>query len=280
MIYAWCGAILIGVSLGLLGSGGSILTVPILVYLVHHPEKQAVAEAFAIVCSISLFGGVRAAIKKKVDARSVLLWAVPGIVGAAAGVELSHLISGTIQILLLGFVMLIAAGSMLRSKPPAEDGKPQPPPAPLLVAASGLGIGIVTGLVGIGGGFLIVPALVVLTGTPMHRAVGTSLCVIAINSATGFVRFVLSEEGRTIGVHWETIAVFAGLGILGTYAGAYIGSRMNQRALKRVFAVFLIGLAVFVIWKQSAKLSRNHSTETPATETNQPVTPASDHQGE
>lgn len=221
MIYAWIGAVLIGVSLGLLGSGGSILTVPILVYLVRHPEKQAVAEAFAIVGAISLFGGVRAWLKGKVDVRSVLFWAVPGILGAVAGVELSHQISGTVQILILGGVMLVAAVSMLRSKAPEIEEERRP--APLLVAVSGLGIGLITGLVGIGGGFLIVPALVLLTGTPMQRAVGTSLCVIAINSATGFVRFQLSDEGRAIGVHWETIGVFTVLGIAGSYLGALIG---------------------------------------------------------
>ena len=262
-MYALIGAVMIGVSLGLLGSGGSILTVPILVYLVRHPEKQAVAEAFAIVGAISLFGGVRAAITGKVDGRSVALWALPGIIGAAAGVELSHLISGTVQILILGFVMLVAAVSMLRSKTPREDEARRP--APALVIASGLGIGLVTGLVGIGGGFLIVPALVLLTGTPMRRAIGTSLCVIAINSATGLAKFFLSDDGRAIGVHWETIAVFSALGIGGSYLGAMIGTKLNQRALKRVFAVFLIGLGIFVIWKQTQKLSGGPaSSETPA----------------
>jgi uncharacterized membrane protein YfcA len=257
LVYALFGAVAIGMSLGLLGSGGSILTVPILVFLVGHAEKQAVAESYAIVGAISLFGGIRASIKRKVDGRSVMLWAIPGMIGAAAGVELSHLISGSVQLLLLGCIMLVAAASMLRSKAPASEESRRP--APLLVAACGLGIGIVTGLVGIGGGFLIVPALVLLTGTPMHRAVGTSLCVIAINSATGLGKFFLSPDGREIGVHWGTIGVFVCLGIIGSYIGAMIGSKLNQRALKRVFAVFLIVLGVFVIWKQSEKVRRGAS---------------------
>ena len=252
MIYALFGAVAIGMSLGLLGSGGSILTVPILVFLVGDPEKQAVAESYAIVGAISLFGGVRAAIKRKVDGRSVMLWAIPGMIGAAAGVELSHLITGAVQLLILGCVMLVAAASMLRSKTPVSEETRRP--APLLVAACGLGIGIVTGLVGIGGGFLIVPALVLLTGTPMHRAVGTSLCVIAINSATGLGKFFLSPDGREIGVHWGTVGVFICLGIIGSYVGAVIGSKLDQRSLKRVFAVFLIVLGIFVIWKQAEKV--------------------------
>lgn len=264
LIYAWIGALLIGLSLGLLGSGGSILTVPILVYLVGHVEKQAVAESFAIVGAIALFGGVRSLIAGKVDTRSVLYWAAPGIVGAAVGVQLSHLISGALQILILGFVMLAAAVTMLRgTRGEAASESVEVKPKPLLVIVSGLGIGIVTGLVGIGGGFLIVPALLLLTGTPMHRAVGTSLCIIFINSATGLVKYFLSEKGRALGVDWETIAVFSGLGIAGSFAGALIGKRMNQRALKRLFAVFVLALGVFVIWKQVGKMGEGDAMGAP-----------------
>ena len=118
-----------------------------------------------------------------------------------------------------------------------------------------------TGLVGIGGGFLIVPALVLLTGTPMHRAVGTRLGVSASNSGTGLGKFFLSPDGREIGVHWGTVGVFVCLGIIGSYIGALIGSRLNQRALKRVFAVFLIVLGVFVIWKQAEKVRRGAAAD-------------------
>lgn len=252
MIYAWIGAVLIGVSLGLLGSGGSILTVPILVYLVHHAEKQAVVESFAIVGAIALFGGLRAWMKGKVDGRSVVLWALPGMAGAAVGHELSTFLSGAVQILILGFVMLGASVSMLRSKAPAEDGARRP--KPLLVVASGFGVGVLTALVGIGGGFVIVPALVLLTGTPMHRAVGTSLCVIAINCAASLTTMFITGHGLEVGFDGETVMIFATLGIAGSYAGAMVGARMNQRALKRVFAVFLVVLAGFVIWKQAVKL--------------------------
>jgi uncharacterized membrane protein YfcA len=252
VIYAWLGAILIGVSLGLLGSGGSILTVPILVYLVHHAEKQAVAESFAIVGAIALFGGVRAWLKGKVDGRSVLLWAVPGMAGAAVGHELSTFLAGAVQILILGFVMLAASVSMFRSKTPAESEARRP--KPLLVVASGFGVGMLTALVGIGGGFVIVPALVLLTGTPMHRAVGTSLCVIAINCATSLATMFVTGHGLEVGFDGKTVLIFAALGIAGSYVGAMVGAKMNQRALKRVFAVFLVVLAVFVIWKQAGKL--------------------------
>lgn len=252
MIYAWIGAILIGVSLGLLGSGGSILTVPILVYLVHHAEKQAVAESFAIVGAIALFGGIRAWMKGKVDGRSVVLWALPGMAGAAVGHELSTFLSGAVQILILGFVMLAASVSMLRSKTPKEEEAKRP--RPMLVIASGFGVGMLTALVGIGGGFVIVPALVLLTGTPMHRAVGTSLCVIAINCAASLTTMFVTGHGLEVGFDGETVLIFATLGIAGSYVGAMVGAKMNQRTLKRVFAVFLIVLAVFVIWKQAGKL--------------------------
>jgi uncharacterized membrane protein YfcA len=252
LIYAWTGAILIGVSLGLLGSGGSILTVPILVYMVGHAEKQAVAESFAIVGAISLFGGIRAWTRGKVDGRSVLLWAIPGMIGAMAGHELSRYLSGAMQILLLGIIMLVAAVSMFRSKPVADDARRHPHPA--LVAAAGLGVGMLTALVGIGGGFVIVPALVLLTATPMHRAVGTSLCVIAINCATSLGKIFATGHGLEGGFDWGTVGVFAGLGIAGSYVGAIVGAKMDQRALKKVFAVFLIGLGVFVVWKEAGKV--------------------------
>jgi uncharacterized membrane protein YfcA len=187
MITAWIGAILIGLSLGLLGSGGSILTVPILVYLVKHPEKQSIAESLAIVGAIALFGAIRSAIKKQVVWRAVGWFGLPGIGGSLLGAYLARFIAGEVQIAMLGVIMLVAAARMAMTTAAKDAIAEQPRVAPpWLLVLVGFGLGLVTGLVGIGGGFLIVPALVLLAGVPMKLAVGTSLALIVLNCAVGF----------------------------------------------------------------------------------------------
>lgn len=251
MLTAWIGAILIGLSLGLLGSGGSILTVPILVYLVKHPEKQSIAESLAIVGVIALFGAIREALKGHVVWRAVAWFGLPGIGGSLLGAYLARFIPGEVQLVMLGAIMLIAAARMAvssRSKEATTDASRIAPWWVLI--AIGFGLGLTTGLVGIGGGFLIVPALVLLAGVPMKNAVGTSLALIVVNCAVGFAKYqvTLAKVGER--VDWNTIIVFAFLGMLGSIAGAAIGARINQRVLRRVFAAFLVAMAVFIIWRQ------------------------------
>jgi len=162
LLYALLGAALVGISLGLLGSGGSILTVPILVYLLGHEEKAAIAEALAIVGLISLAGAARAALRGMVDWRRVLLFGGPGMAGAVLGGLLARWVPGAAQVAMLGAIMLIAAYMMARRKD-RERPVERPTPA-LLIILQGLGVGMITGLVGVGGGFLIVPALALLGG--------------------------------------------------------------------------------------------------------------------
>lgn len=174
MILAWLGAALIGLSLGLLGSGGSILTVPVLVYLVGEPEKIAIAESLAVVGGISLVGALPYALRRQVDWTSVVWFGIPGVVGTFLGAALSVYLSGAVQLLLFAAVMLLAAVMMFRSSPIAgEQGGEQMagPRSPLKVGLEGLVVGVVTGLVGVGGGFLIIPALVLLGGLPMGQRI-------------------------------------------------------------------------------------------------------------
>lgn len=246
MILALVGAALIGLSLGLLGSGGSILTVPVLVYLVGEPEKLAIAESLAIVGGISLVGAIPYALKRQIDWRSVLWFGVPGVTGTFLGAALSVFVSGVVQLLLFAVVMLLAAVMMVR--PQRGEVQPAPHPrSPLKIGLEGLGVGVVTGLVGVGGGFLIIPALVLLGGLPMSLAVGTSLLIIAAKSFAGFSKYthVLTEQNPSI--HWNLILIFTAIGIVGSFLGARLGKSVSNDSLKRGFAGFLVVMGLYVL---------------------------------
>ena len=164
---AWLGALVVGLSLGLLGSGGSILTVPVLIFLVGEPEKVAIAESLAIVGGIALVGSLPFAVRKLIDWRSVAFFGVPGMAGAYLGALLSRYVSGGFQLALFALIMLVAAFFMFR--PPAVPRSAAAAPRrPWKIGLDGLVVGVLTGFVGVGGGFLIVPALVLLGGLSMH----------------------------------------------------------------------------------------------------------------
>ncbi|MDX2116215.1 MAG: sulfite exporter TauE/SafE family protein [Planctomycetota bacterium] len=267
MIWAWLGAATVGLSLGLLGSGGAILTVPILVYLVGHSEKSAIAESLAIVAVIAFVGVLRAALQKRVDFRSAALLAVPGILGTFLGAAAAKHISGAVQLVLLALLMLTSAVLMFRSgrsHPPPSPPPTAPPDAPstpralAVIAAQGVGLGLATGLVGVGGGFLIVPVLVLLRRLAMPTAIGTSLAIIAVNSTTGFLKYlaVLSSPGVQHDAHisWHTIGIFAALGIAGSLLGNFLAGRIYQNTLKRIFALFLVLMAAYILVRQAPRV--------------------------
>src|SRR5688572_11953769 len=179
-------AILIGLTLGLLGAGGSILTVPVLVYVLGVATKPAIAMSLPIVGTTSLVGAISHWRSGNVELHTAVSFGAIAMVGSYAGARLSIFMSGGAQLALLGIVMFGAAFSMLRGgATPATPSPDHPSPTTrrrrALLAATALGVGVLTGLVGIGGGFLIVPALVLLAHVPMKHAVGTSLVVIAMN---------------------------------------------------------------------------------------------------
>ena len=252
MYSAWLGALLVGLVLGLLGSGGSILTVPVLVYLVGEPNKLAIAESLGIVTLISLVGAMPFAYRGQVDWRSVGLFGAPGMAGAYLGAYLSKFMPGTLQLAIFAAVMLLAAMMMFRrTVPGSRDDRVR---VYWKVMLDGLGVGVLTGLVGVGGGFLIVPALVLLGGLPMHLAIGTSLCIIALKSISGFVKYidVLGEAGLSI--HWDLVLIFSLIGIVGSFIGGRIGAYVPQARLKRGFAVFLVLMGVIILGQNVAAL--------------------------
>lgn len=266
MLWALLGAVAIGLVLGLLGSGGSILTVPVLVYLAGQPDKVAIAESLAIVGAIAAVGAVPYARQKLVDWHSVLYFGVPGIVGTYGGAALSEWIPGAVQLALFAVVMILAAGLMVRGRKEVADDAVRTRQPLWLIAVEGLAVGVLTGLVGVGGGFLIVPALVLLGGLSMRLAVGTSLLIIAAKSAAGFFKYteVLAEAGQQ--VDWQLIGLFAVIGIAGSFVGNALSQRVPQAQLKRGFAVFLVVMGLFILYREGPKaLGTNALAETAAT---------------
>jgi uncharacterized membrane protein YfcA len=244
-LLAWPGAIAIGISLGLLGSGGSILTVPVLVYLVGQDEKVAIAGSLFIVGSIALAGSLQFLRGGLIDWRSVASFGVPGMAGTYAGAAIAAYVSGLLQLALFAVVMLLASYLMLR--PIRLQDTEHVPRALWKIAGDGLVVGIITGLVGVGGGFLIVPALVLLGGLSMHRAVATSLVVIALKSFSGFYKYldVLGEQGLSL--DWPVLALITVLGIAGSFVGSRLARRVHQDRLKRWFGYFLIVMGFYIL---------------------------------
>lgn len=254
MVFVILGALAIGLSLGLMGSGGSILTVPILVYLVGQPEKAAIAGSLLVVGSIAFVGALQNMRRGTVHWRSVLWFGIPGMVGTWFGAQLSALVSGTVQMVVFDLVMLAAALLMLRSRPPenrnGEQGNPgNEPPQPKAhwrILLDGLLVGLLTGFVGVGGGFMVVPALVLLGGLTMRVAIGTSLLIIAMKSFSGFAKYLDVLREMEIGLDYSVLAWFAGVGTVGSLIGGAASARIPQNVLQRVFAILLLvaGLAI------------------------------------
>lgn len=247
-IAAWLGAIAIGVSLGLLGSGGSILTVPVLLYLFDQPERVAIAGSLAIVGLIALAGAIPYILKKQTHWQSVVWFGIPGMIGTYGGAFFSQFVTGAVQLITFAVVMLMASFFMLKPKKEVALAKVEERKNSKILL-DGLLVGVLTGFVGVGGGFLIVPALVLLAGLSMHQAVATSLVIIFLKSFAGFYKYldVLSQE--SLSLDWQVIGLVTILGILGSFSGNLIANKISGQKLKTGFALFLLPMAAFIIWQ-------------------------------
>lgn len=242
---------LIGVALGLLGGGGSILTVPIFVYVLGFGAKEAIALSLAVVGTVSVFGAVSHWRAGNVNVRVALVFGAVAMAGTYAGARLAVFFSGAAQLLLFAGVMLVAAYFMFRrpevEPEPAGDGDRSMRLG--LIVVEGLGVGVLTGLVGVGGGFLIVPALVLLGRVPMKEAVGTSLLVIAMKSAAGFYGYMGQVE-----VPWAFLAAFTAVAVVGIFAGTHLVKYTSQAGLQRAFATFLVVMGGFILFQNRSVL--------------------------
>lgn len=237
----------IGIVLGLLGGGGSILTVPALVYVVNLPPQSAVTASLVIVGANSIMGALIHRAQGTLNWRVALIFGGVGMVAAYFSAGLSKALSPTALMVAFALLMLIVGAFMLIRKTP-EQGEQLSRGLPIVIAG-GIGVGIMTGFLGVGGGFLIVPALVMLVGLPMRQAIGTSLIVIAMNSLAGFLGHL---NGLSIDV--LVVGIFALAGIAGTFAGARLGQRVKPEQLRALFALFVIGLALVLLADNVSKL--------------------------
>ena len=263
-IAGYISACIIGITLGLIGGGGSILTVPVLVYLMAVSPITATAYSLFVVGTSSLVGSFAYMRKDLVSYKTAFIFGMPSLVAVfitrkyilpALPEELftigSFLVTKNLAIMLLFALLMIAASfSMIRNKKrEVDNGKcedePQEFKIPLIIT-EGLVVGVLTGLIGAGGGFLIIPALVVLSKLSMKKAVGTSLLIIAIKSLIGFMGTVGTAEQ----MDWMMLGLFSGLAILGIFIGSFLSKYISGEKLKPAFGWFTLLMGIYIIGKE------------------------------
>lgn len=262
VLLGYAAAIIIGVSLGLIGGGGSILTVPVLVYILNVDPVLATAYSLFVVGATSLVGAGNYMKHGLVDYKTAIVFAIPSFIAVfltrkflvpwlpdplfSIG-ELAITKSVGIMVF-FAIIMLAASYSMIKnnhSEDVSEEGEVKfniP-----LIAVEGSVVGIITGIVGAGGGFLIIPALVLLAKLPMKLAVGTSLLIIAAKSLIGF----LGDLGNQT-IDWNMLLIFSGLSVVGIFIGSALSKKINEKALKKGFGWFVLIMGIYIIGKEIA----------------------------
>ena len=235
-------AVLVGLSLGLLGGGGSILVVPLLTYIGGLDPKEAIATSLFVVGATSLVSLVGHARKGNVQWRTGLIFGAAGMVGAFLGGLAGGYIPGTVLMVAFAIMMIATAGAMIKGRKD-RDGQSNDHHHPLWrILLDGLVVGAATGLVGAGGGFLVVPALVLLAGLPMTAAVGTSLLVIAMKSFAGLGGYLTS-----VSLDWPLVAAVTAAAIAGSFVGISLTSVVPEKTLRRGFGFFVLIMGAFVL---------------------------------
>lgn len=261
-IFGYLAAILIGVSLGLVGSGGSILTVPVLVYLIGLNPVLATAYSLFIVGSTALVGSINFARKKLVSFKTAIVFGLPAMVAVFA--TRKYLIpaipdeiftlngfvltKGNFLLILFAILMIIAAYSMIRNNGKKDidtEEQEQKFNYPVIVL-EGLFVGVLTGLVGAGGGFLIIPALVLLSKLDMRKAVGTSLLIIAAKSLFGFIGDLFNLE-----IDWFFLLTFTATSVAGIFVGQWLSKKITAGNLKKGFGWFVLIMGIYILLRES-----------------------------
>lgn len=261
-ILGYIGSVLIGISLGLIGSGGSILTVPVLVYFFRVDAVLATGYSLFIVGVSSLIGSISYFLKSLVNIKTAIVFGVPSIFAVfytrskiipAIPDELFTIGSltvtkGVFLLLLFSVLMVLASYRMIRSskKTIADETETGQTFNYLLIVIEGIVVGILTGLVGAGGGFLIIPALVLLGKLPMKEAVGTSLAIIAVKSIIGFL-----GEPEISSSDWSLILGILGFAVLGIFIGSALSKRIDGKKLKPAFGYFVLIMGIYIFLKES-----------------------------
>lgn len=254
--FGYIGAVCIGLVLGITGGGGSILTVPILVYLLSLNPVIATAYSLFIVGTTSAFGTFQNFRKGLVAPKTAIQFAIPSVIGVYLTRKFIvpaipdpvfyfasfQFMKSTLLMLLFAVVMFWAAVSMLKKDTGATVTKPKHPYFTLLKLFL---VGVLIGLIGAGGGFLIIPALMRLAQLTIKKAIGTSLLIITINSLIGFLGDV-----QTTVIDWSFLLSFTGLSIIGIFIGLYVQKYINEKLLKKIFAFFVLAMAFFIFYKE------------------------------
>ncbi len=251
-------SVLIGVSLGFFGGGGSILTVPVLVYAFGLEPKRAIASSLLVVAAASLVGAVQHWRLGNVRLRTALLFGLAGMLGAYLGGRAGSHVDGGLLLLLFAVMMLLTASAMWRGRQ-AIASAPRGH-APVRLMLQGLAVGSFTGLVGAGGGFLIVPALVLWAGLSAPEAVGTSLFVIVLQTLAGFSGYV-----ARVTVDYGLVALVSACAIVGSVAGSRLAQRVEPAALRRTFAGFVLAMAGMILVRQGSLLLTTGRAALPTT---------------
>ncbi|HRS37737.1 MAG TPA: sulfite exporter TauE/SafE family protein [Bacteroidia bacterium] len=259
-LLGYAGAILMGLSLGLIGGGGSILTVPILVYLFSVDAVLATAYSLFVVGLTSLIGSFSHMRLGNIHWRTAIVFGIPSIISVyltrayvvpAIPDPVFHLGDTAVSkahaiLLLFAVIMLLASYSMIRKRVVMENEEAEPRYNYPLILLEGIVVGAVTGLVGAGGGFLIIPALVLLAKLPMKQAVGTSLIIIAAKSLIGFTGDL---KGNQV-IDWRFLLIFSLIAMVGIIAGSMLSRNISNEKLKPAFGWFVLVMGVYIIAKE------------------------------
>ena len=247
------GGALVGLSLGLMGAGGAILSIPIFTLVLGHAIAVSKVEALLVTGAIALFSGIRAALARNADLGRFVAFALPGLAGAWLGGPIGKSISPIVQASLFATLAAIAAWRMTAVQQTADqaDTRPMSAKAIAIATLTGFGIGVLTSVIGVGGGFLLVPALVLLAALPIKRATGTSLLVIAVNSFVGVASVSYYQHDAFAAVDWKPVAIVALCGVIGSIVGARFAARLPASVVRRIFAVVLVAVAIAVVLKES-----------------------------
>lgn len=249
LIITFALALIIGISLGLLGGGGAILAVPVLTYITGMEPVQAIPTSLLIVGVTSIVSLILHSLKKRVQWRTGVIFGLAAMTGAFIGGRLGTHVPSAILMFSFAAVMIIAAVAMIRGRreKPRDDEDNQLPIVKILV--TGVVVGLVSGFVGAGGGFLIVPALALLARLPMTSAVATSLLVITMQSASGLAGYALSTP-----LDWGLALGIAGVAVIGSFVGFWLSSKIPDRGLRKGFGIFVLVIAAIVVIEEVAQL--------------------------
>ena len=242
-------SVLVGVTLGLLGGGGSILTVPILTYVLGMDPKHAITSSLFVVGVTALVGMVRHAKAGRVTWRIGAVFGLAGMVGAFIGGLIGGVIPGAVLMVLFAVMMIVTSAAMIRGRRERGPDSPAPTRHRGRVLVDGFGVGFATSLVGAGGGFLVVPALALLGGLPMALAVGTSLLVIAMQSSAGLVGHLV-----TVSLDWPVVLAITATAIAGSFLGTALVGRIPERVLRRSFGIFVLVMGFVVLAGELPKI--------------------------